>query len=169
MHTRTTTAAALLLAAGLTLTACSSSSGSDKPTATPTTPLAPAATTAPAYNPAAWKTRIHSLISTSLDPAQAECTTSPSSDVCANALRAADTTLLAMKQAIDTSGQAAQYPATTDHLGKILTAYNDYISGDCPGNPLADDKDSDCRMSEVTVLLGTATLTSKMILDGGTQ
>lgn len=40
MHTRTTTAAAVILAAGLTLTACSSSSHPDKPADATTQPVA---------------------------------------------------------------------------------------------------------------------------------
>lgn len=169
MHTRTTATAALLLATtGLLATGCSTAShgpGPEKAATTAPTTTSPAA---PTYDPTAWKTRVHQLIG-QLDPAQAECTVSPSSDACANALRAADATLLTMKQSLDSSGQAAKYPATVDLLGKVLAGYNAYISDDCPGNPLADEHASQCRTDMATVLLGTATLTSKMILDAGAQ
>ncbi|NUP52335.1 MAG: hypothetical protein HOW97_34190 [Catenulispora sp.] len=161
MHTRTTTAAALLLAAGLALTACSSESHHPGPERVVST----ASTTSPTvWDTAAWKNRVQQLLS-QLDPAQAQCTASPSSDACANALRSADTTLLAMKQSLDNSGQAAKYPATVDLVAKILAGYNAYISDNCPGNPLADEHASQCRTDMATVLLGVAVLPSKMTAD----
>lgn len=51
MHTRTTTAAGLLLAAGLALTACSSSSDDTAPTSTTPATVAAKPTTAPATEP----------------------------------------------------------------------------------------------------------------------
>lgn len=159
MHTRTTTAAAGLLTAGLLLTGCSSSSDkSTTPTPAPTTPTA-------TYNPAAWKSRIDNLV-TLMDQDQTECTVAPSSDSCADMLRAADAQVLEMKSAVDANGGAASHPQTADTLGKIIAGYNSYISGSCPGSDEADAQGSDCRVSMATVMLGVATLSSKMTLDG---
>jgi hypothetical protein len=163
MPTRTT--AALLLAAGLALGGCSTSSSSADPERTGYFSSSPLPTTAPAYNPAVWKTRITNLV-TVMDQSQNECTVSPSSDACNEVLRAADTQMLQMKQDVDADGGAASHPQTADILNKILGGYNAYIANNCPGNDLADDEGSDCRVSMVTVLLGVATLPSKMVLDG---
>ncbi|MEE4546437.1 hypothetical protein V2S66_31295 [Streptomyces sp. V4-01] len=165
MHTRTATTATALLAAGLlALTACSSSSSGDsKATATTSTP---APTPTATYNPAVWKTRIDNLVDL-MDQNQTECNVAPSSEDCNNILRAADSQMLEMKAAIDANGGAASHPATADILGKILDGYNSYISGSCPGgDETADTQGSDCRVSMVTVMLGVATLSSKMTLDG---
>lgn len=159
MRTRTT-AATVTLITGLFLATTACGSSSPHPAATTTTP-----TTAAAYNPTIWKTRIDNLV-TLMDQNQNECMVSPSSDACAEVLRAADTQMLQMKEAVDSNGGATSHPQTTDTLGKILDGYNGYISGFCPGGLDADDQGSDCRVSMVTVMLGVATLSSKMTLDG---
>ncbi|MFG1807649.1 hypothetical protein [Streptomyces sp. NPDC049040] len=162
MHPRTTVAlatAALLL----TATACSPSDSDSKATDTP----APAGTTsAPVYDPAAWKTRIATLV-TQLGQEQNGCDISPSAEPCATLLRSVDETILDMTSALADSGKAARYPATSDHLGMIIDGYNTYISRYCPGNPAADDQDSECRVAVATVVMGMATLPSDMAQDAG--
>jgi hypothetical protein len=164
MHTRNTTAALAFAALLLTATACSS--GSDDNKATEPTSTAPATTSAPAYDPTAWKARIAGLI-TQLDQAQPECATTPSSPACADALGTADETVLDMQQDLKASGDTAGYPATADQLGKIHDGYTQYTTGACAGNPAADEQGSECRVAAATVMLGVATLPAKMTLDAG--
>lgn len=159
MHTRTTAATLTGIALLLTATACSSSNDNASPDAA-------AATSTPAtYDPAAWHTRIDQLI-TQLDQAQPDCTTSPSSQACADALHTADDTALAMQQDIHASGDTAGHPATYELLGQIVNGYKQYEQGNCAGSPEADGQGSECRAATVLVLLGVATLPAKMTQDG---
>lgn len=166
MRIRTTTAAAAITAGVLLLVGCSS--GSDdkpKPQSKPThAPATSEPSPSPTFDPGKWESRI-SLMVDQLDETQPECQSRPSSSVCAAALKDASDLATDMDTELTDSGSDADYPATTDHLQKIINGYDEYSEAGCEGDPAADEFSSDCRVATATVTLGLATLHSKMILD----
>ncbi|MFE9064919.1 hypothetical protein [Streptomyces violaceusniger] len=146
-----------VVAAGLLLTGCGSSGGSEEPESKPSKKPTPAAAQSkrPVKLSAEWIPKIDAATGSGT---QGVCA-SVGVDRCAQHLTRIVEVVIDLEVAIDDADARARYPRSVKDIDKVSAASNRYATDGCLGDPAADLDGSPCFKYSADIMGGAASLT----------